>query len=244
MAYRKKQLEQRVIEQFISHESLKLRVSAVNASETPDFIIKSLRENYSVELTRLVNPEIKAIEVLQERIVEGAKELFVQKYKEKMRVWVTFNDVPIKCKKGQEDIYSKEIFEFVENVYLTNKDFKFRAKSKRNSPPLPYIEEMYIGNETGICNWQPFEGFIVTRPDFKIIDEAIRSKEKGLQKYHQDYKENWLVIAANFGKQSTALDFMFIETYKATTNFDKVFIYNFRSDEVIPIRIQKEEMVI
>jgi hypothetical protein len=235
---KKKDQEEYIIKKFISHKKLNLPVFAVIGNETPDFIIKGPQGTYSIELTRLIDPEIKETEVLQEKIVNGARELFIKKYEENLRVWVTFNDLPITLTKKNESIYYNELFEIVERVYLSNKDFQFETKSKKQINPTHHIEDIYISNKAGFCNWQTFGAFIVSRPDFKIIDDVINSKEKGLNKYKQDFKENWLVIAANFGKRSGAYDFLFIDDYKANTKFDKVFIYNLRENEIINIKTE------
>src|ERR1700753_141473 len=93
--HRKKEQEEYIVTKFISHESLRLSVYGIDPSETPDFKIKTTQGLYSIEVTSIVTPQIKAVEVMQKRIVDGARELFTAKYREKLRVLVMFSNTPI-----------------------------------------------------------------------------------------------------------------------------------------------------
>ncbi len=234
--HRKKAQEEYIITKFISNDSLRMSAYGLDASETPDFKVKTMQGIFSVELTSIVTPEIKAVEVMQKRIVDGAKELFAAKHKEKLTVLVMFDNTPISCKKSEEPVYSKELFDIVERVYLANRDFEFKTKYKGRIRPTPYLDDIIISNDTNIDNWQPFGAFVVPRPDFSIVDKVIKGKEKGLLKYQQEFKENWLVIAANFGHRSSANDFVFFDGYKANTKFDRVFVYSLREDEFLSLK--------
>jgi len=48
---RKKEFELHMLCKFISHEELGLGVKTIDESETPDFIVRELTKNISVELT-------------------------------------------------------------------------------------------------------------------------------------------------------------------------------------------------
>ena len=234
--YLKKQREEYEVTKFVSHESLKLPVYGIDAGETPDFTIKTTKGLYSIELTSIVTPDIKAIEVKQKRIVEGARDMFILKYTEKVRVYVMFNNNPIECSKRDEIKYSKELFEIVEKIYLNNKDFKFRTSYKDRVQPTLHIEDIIISNDTDLDNWQPFGAFLVPQVEHKMIENIIKAKEKGLQKYQSQFKENWLVITSNYGERSSANDFAFFKGYNGETKFDKVYVYSLRENEVITLK--------
>lgn len=61
----------------------------------------------------------------------------------------------------------------------------------------------------------------------------IKGKESNLSKYKNDFDENWLVIAANFGTKSSALRFDYINQIEYKSKFDRVFIYKQFEDKII-----------
>lgn len=231
--YSKKELERYTITKFISNEKLKLRALSLDDSETPDFIMKTMDKKISIELTSLMNPQLKARESLNDSIVARAWELFDSKYEEKLNVWVTFYNWKPNCSKTDIPIYANELFQLVENIYLNNRNYKFNINSKDNFSPADYIQSLFISNDFSFSNWQTFGAYLVEYVDFSLLLNTIKSKESNLFKYENDFDENWLVIAANFGTKSSALRFDYINKIEYKSKFDRVFIYKQFEDKII-----------
>lgn len=232
----KKQIERQTIQRFIANKVIDLKGCEIKDSETPDFIIQTQNGSISIELRALVTPEIKAQESLQADIVTGAWGLFRNKYQENIRVLVTFLKSGVHCKKSEIEGLSKQLFEVVESIYLANQTSKFRQVFEARTCPLSFLQKLVIETETGINYWQPLRGFVVSHIDTTALDTIILAKEEGLAKYQTNYKENWLVISANYGTKASARDFAFMGKYTANTEFDRVMVYSYTEDEVIILK--------
>lgn len=230
---KKKASERFIVEKFISNANLKLKVFSIVDNETPDFIIKTVEKDISIELTQLINPKLKAQETLNNQIVEGAKELFTSKYKEKLGVWVTFASEGVTCSKIEIPEYSEKLFRIVENIYINNRDFKFEVSSKHSFKSNEFVKHIFVDNKFNNPYWQVVGAYIVDYLDFNLLENIIKSKEKNLEKYGSSYKENWLLITSSFGTKSSAKRFDFINQFELKTTFDKIYIYKFFENKII-----------
>lgn len=99
--YLKKEIERYTITKFISNGQLKLRVTSLEDSETPDFIMKTVDKKISIELASPINPQLKARESLNDSIITKAWKLFDSKYRVKFQsqlVLLRSNRLYIRCK--------------------------------------------------------------------------------------------------------------------------------------------------
>jgi len=232
----KKEIELILLKDFISNKGLKLRVKSIIESESPDFIIEELSRNISVELTRLIHPDTIQKEAFQEKLVEIAHKIFKEKYDEELYVLVTFSDIPIKCKGVEIKKYAEEIFKIVEEIYLPNRKHEFHVSSGREKPINFYVDHISISNHMGLENWQPFGAYKVNYVDVDWVKDVIKEKEKNLVKYRHKFTENWLLIAANFGHQSSGHRFHHLKKEKIETEFDKVYLYKYREKEIFQLK--------
>jgi hypothetical protein len=231
----KKELELILLKNFISNKDLKLTVKSIIESESPDFIIEGLSKNISVELTRLIHPDTIQKEAFQQKLVEIAQSLFQEKYDEELYVLVTFSDIPIKCKGVEIKKYAEDLFKIVEEIYLPNRKHEFHVASERHKPINTYIDHISISNNKGFENWQPFGAYKVSYIDIDWVKGVIRDKEKNLNSYRHNFKENWLLLIANFGHQSSAHRFSHLKQEKIETKFDKVYLYKYRDEEIFQL---------
>lgn len=190
----KKQLELILLRNFISNESLNLRVKSITESETPDFIIEELNKVISVELTRLIHPATMQKEAFQEKLVELAQQLFKEKYGDELYVLVTFSNVPIKCKGDNIKKHAEDLFKVVEEIYLPNRKHEFHVSSKYNNHINSYIGHISVSNNRDLENWQPFGAYKVDYVDVDWVKGIIKEKEKRLTLYRENFKENWLLL--------------------------------------------------
>jgi hypothetical protein len=232
----KKELELSLLKDFISNKDLNLKVKAIIEGETPDFVIEELTKNISVELTRLIHADTIQKEAFQEKLVATAQSLFKEKYDEELYVLVTFSDIPIKCSTGEIKTYAEEFFKIVEEMYLPNRNHEFHVSSRCNQHINSYIDRISISNNRDLENWQPFGAFKVNYIDINWIKEVIRGKEKNLYKYRHNLKENWLLLIANFGHESSAHRFDHLKRQQIETEFDKVYLYLYRDKEILQLK--------
>src|SRR4051812_241884 len=96
----KKQTERRILEKFVSNEQAKFRIGSITDGETPDFTIKTFeRKKISIELTGLINKELKEKEEFRTAIVNRAWTLFKQKHQGNLNVHVVFSSREINCRR-------------------------------------------------------------------------------------------------------------------------------------------------
>jgi hypothetical protein len=101
----KKEREKYILIEFISE--LKLPVISIEASETPDFYLKTMLLNntkkeklISIELTKIINPNLKKREAIGNKIIELAKDEFLKLFpKIKLVVFVYFENYFLSEKK-------------------------------------------------------------------------------------------------------------------------------------------------
>lgn len=186
----KKERELIMLKEFINNEALGLPVLDIEESETPDFIVHSLKKRkISVELTQLIHPSLIEKEVFREKIVDMAHELFKQKYNCELYVLVTFSSTPIKSKANEINQYAESLFKQIESIYLPNKNYEFHVSTKRvknNS----HIEWLSVSNNRDLENWQSFGAFLVEEIDVDWVKKKIIEKEKMISRYTGNFDEN------------------------------------------------------
>ncbi|WP_142683032.1 hypothetical protein [Chitinophaga polysaccharea] len=224
----KKDLEYHLLRTFISNESLQLRVKSIESTETPDFIVRELTRDISIEVTRLIHPHLIQVEAFQENLVESAYRKFKEKYSAKLRVLVNFSNVPIKCKKSEIGMYVDQLHDLVEGIYLPNRKYSFNISSRGRCRPINhFIDSISVSNDLDFENWQPFGAYLVKDVDVDWIKRAIQEKEKNIKRYPTKFDENWLLLVANFGHKSSTHGFGYLEQEKFASQFDKIYLYKY-----------------
>ncbi len=234
---KKKDTERIITTRFVSNIELGLPIIDVIDNETPDFIIETINQKISVELTNVVNPELKKREEIQNLIVSDAEKIFLDKYSVNLRVLINFNNIPIVIRKSETKILSTEIFEFIEKIYNNNKNYEFRISTRRKKINVTgYIDSISIDSDLSFSNWQPFGAFLVEKVDKALVINCIEKKEVLLKKYHEKFDENWLVLTANFGNESSTFGFDTDEYLNVKSEFNRIYIYLIREDKIIRIK--------
>lgn len=235
---KKKLIERKELIKFISNEKIPLRVYNILDSETPDFILKMINKEISIEHTRLIKPKLQQTEKYKERIVENAQKIFEEKYPfEKLYVMITFNNIPLKGGQRAQENYTNEILTLIEQIYLNNKSFDFSLSSKMSIESLTHtIESINIDNIQKFSCWQSFDSFIVEQIDVEWLKQVIQKKGDNIGKYKSSFDENWLLLVADLGSKASShridlMDFSLIQS-----KFDKIYFYEYRADEICIIK--------
>lgn len=217
-----------MLSKFISHEEHGLRVKTIDECETPDFIVRELTKDISIELTRLILPDLMQEERFQDKLVSLAWKKFKEKYPDKLQVLVNFSNQVIKCSANEIDKYVDQLIEVVEPVFLANRKFEFRVSSVGRGRHINrFIDSIAISNDLALDNWQPFGAFLVKPVDADWIKNIIKSKESKIANYPDKYDENWLLLLANFGHESSTheFDYLFLKDFESV--FDQVYIFKY-----------------
>jgi hypothetical protein len=229
----KKLIEREQLEKFISNEKMKFIVHNITNSETPDFIVNINKRNISIEHTTLIHPELKKVENYRNKIIDNAKKKFEEKYSDYIYTLVTFKNIQLKSGKKEEQKYTDEVFKLIEQIYLTNKNFKFNISSKRRRDNVSEIIEYFsVDNVHNFSHWQHFGAFLVDWIDVNWLQKIILKKENNLGKYANNFNENWLLLVSNFGTKPSAYRTDFIDFSVIKSKFDKIYLYCYREDEV------------
>jgi hypothetical protein len=181
----------------------------------------------------LINPDLKKVESYREKIIKNAHKQFEEKYRAKLYLLVTFNNISLESGRIAEQKYSNEVFKLVEDIYLSNKDYDFRIDSrKRKARVSELIESFSVDNTRDFSHWQHFGAYLVDRIDMNWLQGIISKKEKNIERYPKEFYENWLLLVSDFGTKASAHDFDRIDLSRIKTAFDKVYLYSFRPDEI------------
>jgi hypothetical protein len=224
----KKEFERHMLQRFISHESHGLRVKTIDDSETPDFIIRELTKDISIELTRLILPDLMQVERFQDKLVRLAWGKFKGKYRDKLQVLVNFSNRIIQCSANEIDKYVDHLLQIVETIYLNNKRFEFRISSVGREKPInSFIDSIAVSNDLYLDNWQPFGAFRVKPVNSDWVKKIITDKESKIELYPEKYDENWLLLLANFGHESSTheFDYLILENFQSC--FDRIYLYKY-----------------
>lgn len=232
----KKERELILLENFISNESLGLRVKSIDEGETPDFIVRELNKNISVELTQLIHPKLIEREAFREKLVDKAQMLFKEKYKDELYVLITFANLHNNFKGNEVDKLAKDIFELVESIYLPNKKYEFHISTKDFKMETKLIEWISVSNNRDLENWQSFGAFLVNEIDVNWVKKVIREKEKMIPKYKGQIDEKWLLLVSNFGFKSDTHSFHYLHQEKMESEFDKIYLYKYREKDIVELK--------
>lgn len=234
---KKKEIEKHHLTSFISNEKLKLLVYGIEDSETPDFIVNIDKKLISIEHTRLINPHLKKVEQYREQIIKNAHKRFEEKYSAKLYLLITFNNIALKSGKVAREKYTDEVFNLIENIYLCNKSYEFRIDSrKRKARISELIKSFSVDNTRNFSHWQHFGAYLVDWIDIEWLKGIITKKENNIERYPKEFYENWLLLVSDFGTKASSHRVDKINFSGIETKFDKVYLYSFRSDEIVIVK--------
>lgn len=217
-----------MLRRFISHESHGLRIKTIDHNETPDFILRELNMDISIELTRLILPDLMQEEKFQEKLVDLAWKKFKEKYPDKLQVLVNFSNQVIKCTANELGSYADKLLEIVEPIFLCNRKFEFRVSSVGRGRPInKFIDSIAISNDLDLDNWQPFGAFLVKPVKTEWIQEIIKAKEERISSYPSGFDENGLLLLANFGHESSTHEFDYMLLNDFQSSFDRIYLYKY-----------------
>lgn len=240
MDHAKKEREKAILSRFISNPALGMIISGIEPMDPPDFKIHRYTgdgfQDIGIELTTVTNPDLKAIEATQDKIVKDAYKLFKTEFEDVLRVFVDFKNVTLARDPISLDKLSQELFELVKRIIISNDGYEFHLVSKDLKFNHQAFERIVVSNELEFEDWRPFGAFKVPYVDQTWFAEKIRRKEEILKTYSDQFEENWLILLANFGYKSTAYQFPDLQKEFKSSAFDRIFIFNYMPDTVVVLK--------
>lgn len=228
---KKKQLERKQLEKFISNEKMNFLVYDITDSETPDFIANINQKSVSIEHTMFIEQSKQQVERYKESVIKAAQSLFNNKYDEDLYVLATLDDYAVRIGKKADHI--NEIFKLVEEIYLANHRFEFDVSSRMLTDRISnLIEYISINNTYRFNHWQHFGAYTVDKIDEQRLLKVIAKKENNLIKYANNFEENWLLLVANFGNEASSTDLGYSQQLDIKSKFDKIYLYSYMQDSV------------
>lgn len=234
----KKAQERRWLNDFIGLFEKGLNEMGIIETESPDFILYNDRKKISIEITSIVNPELKKGESLRQKIVDKAQEKDIDKYISGLHVHITFTECPIVCKGAELNKLVDQLREKVETLY-----HKFNIKEVQG---YLSFEEKYddsiittisLSPNQRESSWYTFDSFTFPSVDPLWLVQRVSEKEKILKNYSSKFNENWLLLVANLWEGSSSYDFTSIKkAIKLQTRFHQVFIYLFDERKFIRLK--------
>ncbi|MBN8837203.1 MAG: hypothetical protein J0I09_08090 [Sphingobacteriia bacterium] len=234
----KKRQEFKWVQSFIGLNQKELSGMAVTQSETPDFILQSPRKKISLEVTTLIDPELKKKESLKEKIVRQAREKAGGKYPDGLHVHVSFASEDIICRANEIDRYAENICSIVDDIYTKN-DVKnatgFPSFTQEFTDGL--ISSVSVWPNQKQTHWSTEQSFAFAWIDPDALVKRIREKETILKKYAKHFNENWLLLVANLWDESSSYDFTNIKKRVAlSTPFHRVCIYQWMDNRFVKLK--------
>lgn len=233
---KKKLIEKRQLERFISNPEFKSKVTAIHEGETPDFIIEIDDKKISVELTQLIKPNLKQYEEFRKSIIDEAASQFINKYEAKLNCYFTFLNIeldggPVMFKK-----FSQELFRTVEKIYLENTSTEINVELKNENLKSDFLKRVHVSSILGYYCWQHISAHKVDQADVDKIKLIIENKENNISKYRESFEENWLLIVSNIGNKSSSNHYDFLDFRGIETKFERVFAFKDMDNEIIVIK--------
>ena len=236
----KKQIERKYIENFLTRKNLGLEIKSIEDSETPDFVLRTMDKSISVEMTKLIDIDLKFIEEFRKSVIGTANKTFREKYDKELYCLIELLNIRLGEKRlerqHQIEKYGAKLFERVEKIYLdnhSNTDFEVTIEDINDFDDI--VTRLHVKTSEGFDHWQYFGAHRVDGINMEWLIKRIKEKEEKINNYRQSFDENWLLFISNTGTKPTAHRFDLSDFSQIKTKFEKVFVYKSMEDNVIEI---------
>lgn len=256
----KQNKEQRQLEVFKEsfHEIHDAEICLIE-NDPPDGYLKSNNKKISIELTEIFWDEDKdginkkEQESLSQQIVDIAKKKYEELGLPPLYTSISFIDqfglnkfneitkLTPSDKESLSDYLVSKIGEFlpIENEEMIEipiyDEFGNRIINEK-------IDSIWISRSQALDEncWTTSGGGCIPDITYDKLNRIIQKKNKGLNKYKNDFDESWLVIVEYWNDISGYYGFRFIDEFlekKFQSQFDRVFILRSRRREIIELKI-------
>jgi hypothetical protein len=157
----KKAIERRYLENFLTSKKLEQEILSIEDSETPDFIVSTCDKKISIELTKLIDVDLKFIEEFRNSVIRTAKKTFKEKYDRELCCLIGLRNIKLGEKRieRQEQIekYGAKLFDKVDRIYLdnySNTDFDVTIECINERDDI--VTRLRVTTKMRLGHWQYF----------------------------------------------------------------------------------------
>lgn len=233
----KQDIEFHQLKRFLANPNIGFSATNVErANDPPDFKITVEDKIVSVEVTRVIDSELKEKEEFRNRIINRAATLFQEKYDDELYCLITFLNVQLDGGQPMLQKYCDELFREIERIFIQHRGSEFNLTVKRHQMSSGFIDRISMRNTMGFSHWQHFSAHKVDWIDLGKLQTIISRKEQDIKNYAGTFDENWLLIVSNIGTKSSTNRFDFLDFSSIEATFNKVFVYKEMEDEIYVIK--------
>jgi hypothetical protein len=235
---KKKDIERRYLNSFL--KTLELEVKSIEDSETPDFILQTDKQTISIELTRLINQDLKIVEEFRNSVIRRAHEDFKLRYGKSLYCLIGLRNIKLGATRSarteQIEKYSAKLFDRVERIYLDNSNKEFDVTLEHINDADDILTRLHAKTSDDFDHWQYFGAHRVDWIEMNWFIKRIKEKEAKIDQYRQVFDENWLLLISNTGTKPSAHRFDFLDFSQVDAKFEKVFVYKSIENRIITIK--------
>jgi hypothetical protein len=223
----KKLWELRYMKKFVESAGLNEEVIEIQEGPEPPDCVLRLKNgtNVGVEITKLINQEIKWEEAVRRKVIEDAEVLYIQSGFEEVEVLVTFMPLPISQEpKPRLTSISLEILNLVNVARLKGSETNL-VEFERPFITSSHIDRISVLWESGFEGWQQFGAHKVDGIQEDDIESVLAKKDQRLEMYQSNYDQTWLLMVIPAGGKSSAFNFDGIGDLKVGARFNKVYAF-------------------
>lgn len=205
--------------------------------DRPDLVVHGLAGRIGIEHTQILRhhdslgrPHPKAVESMESRCVDRARELFEARDGRSLFVYPYFDGRPIR--KPDVDGIAQQLAAAVHEIVTTDprprRQVEGWAFNRVACNPLPeQVERLRVIDAQGESLWGIPRGSSIQVLDRDRIQAEIDVKDRRLAEYRRACDEIWLLLVSDGFSPATELRLPDdIEELRFTTGFDRVFYFN------------------
>jgi len=218
----------------------------IECTERPDFIIHAREKLLGIEHTNIFQLEtphgsiLQAKDVLAQKVVNQARDLYLQTHDQPLRVQILFN--PIKPLSEQKVSQLAEMASrIIERTKLTPGIPIILKRTKENSEYFP-IEitriHLYSHPKGKENRWMPSSIGTIQELTIRDLQIKVADKEQYVDIYRSRCSEVWLLIVADYSRIPTTLDISDdAVAHFYHTKFDRVFFFWYSSSQYFELQL-------
>ncbi len=206
----------------------------IEEAEQPDFLVHAGESILGIEHTEIFQPgpsdgtSLQAQDILGQRVVSKAKELYLQSNGQPLRVQVFFNE-KVNISKKDIDRLAKVVLNLVETTPIVLGEPITLRRTKENAGYFPrevVMVHIYAHSNMNENSWRSSSAGRIPKLTPEYLQDKINHKELKLDHYKIKCEEIWLLIVADDFRIPSTVDLSeLVLTHHYITRFNRVFFF-------------------
>jgi len=209
--------------------------------ERPDVVVKTAQARIGIEVTRILNPELRRNESECDQMIEAARELYEKRSLPHLHVSVHVTGEKVFTRSNRQRFASALADVVAANVPQAN-ELQEVENDCNNPAAFPYeIDSILILRNRALTRnyWNAGKAGFILEDFTDRLQAVIDQKESRIGGYDTDCSELWLLIVAENDNPSAAFDpSPATLSHSYTSSFHRVFILNLFQRKVSDLKIK------